>query len=333
MPQAFLNVPDHDCSLLRERRIFPDGEPVVQDGERLSNFVVRVMIFAIPSGPTGWQLEVWRRLSEDSTAAGAGEHSLVDVGGYRLALHCLGEGGPTVVLETGLGAPSEDWMPVQQAIARFTRVCRFDRAGRGQSDAAPTPRTCADMVADLRVLLRNAGIPGPYVLVGNSLGGMNARLYAYRYPEEVAGLVLVDASHQDQFNRMGEAWPVPEADAPDSHKGFYQFWVAGGGRDPNNNGEHVDFVASREQLRAIDSLGDCPMVVLASGTFLREAPTKPEAAPRLHEIWQELQRDLANLSSNSVYRAVESSGHFIQRDQPEVVVEAIRHILETARRA
>src|SRR3712207_1175468 len=110
----------------------------------------------------------------------------------------------------GLGAPSEYWAPVQQEIAGLTRVCRFDRAGRGKSDPAPTtPRTCADMVADLRALLHNAGIPAPYVLVGNSLGGMNARLYAYEHPEEVAGLVLVDGSHHDQFARSVEALPEP----------------------------------------------------------------------------------------------------------------------------
>ncbi len=267
----------------------------------------------------------------DSTASGDGEYTLVDVGGYRLAIHCVGEGRPTVVLETGLGAPSEYWAPVQKEIAGLTQVCRFDRAGRGESDPAPTtPRTCADMVADLRTLLHNAGIPAPYVLVGNSLGGMNARLYAYRHPEEVAGLVLVDGSHQDQFTRIGEALPEPEPNSPDSHKGFYHFWAGGGWRDPANNPENVDFATSREQLRAIHSLGDLPVVVLASGVFLREAPTRPEAGPRLHEIWQDLQRDLANLSSNSVYRVVESSGHFIQRDQPEAVVDAIRRVLDSA---
>jgi pimeloyl-ACP methyl ester carboxylesterase len=183
------------------------------------------------------------------------------------------------------------------------------------------------MVADLRALLRNAGIPAPYVLVGNSLGGMNARLYAYQHPEEVAGLVLVDGSHQDQFTRISEALPEPEPDSPDPHKDFYRFWTGGGWRDPASNPENVDFVASREQLRAIHSLGDLPVVVLASGVFLREAPTRPEAGPRLHEIWQDLQHDLASLSSNSVYSVVEGSGHFIQRDQPGMVVDAIRRVL------
>src|ERR671915_199924 len=157
----------------------------------------------------------------ESNAPRDGEYTLEDVGGYRLAFHCIGEGSPTVVLETGLGAPSEYWAPVQQEIARLTRVCRYDRAGRGKSDPAPTPRTCADMVADLHALLHNVSIRPPYVLVGNSLGGMNARLYAYQYPEEVAGLVLVDGSHQDQFARIGEALPEPEPNSPDYHKGFY----------------------------------------------------------------------------------------------------------------
>jgi pimeloyl-ACP methyl ester carboxylesterase len=271
-------------------------------------------------------------MSVDTTASGDDEYALVDVGGYRLAVHCIGEGSPTVVLETGLGAPSGYWEPVQQQIAGLTRVCLFDRAGRGKSDPAPTTttRTCADMVADLRALLRNAGIPAPYVLVGNSLGGMNARLYAYRHPEEVAGLVLVDGSHQDQFTRIGEALPEPEPNSPDSHKGFYRFWAGGGWRDPANNPEKVDFVASREQLRAIRSLGDLPVVVLASGVFLHETPTRPEARPRLHETWQDLQRDLADLSTNSAYSVVARSGHFIQRDRPEVVVDAIRMVLDSA---
>jgi pimeloyl-ACP methyl ester carboxylesterase len=257
---------------------------------------------------------------------------LIDVGGYRLAITESGAGSPTVVLETGLAAPSETWVPVQREVARFARVCRFDRAGRGQSDPAPTPRSCADMVADLRALLRNAAVPGPYILVGNSLGGMNARLYAHRHPGEVAGLVLVDGSHHDQFVRIGEALPTPELTAPDAHKGFHGFWAGGGWRNPANNDEGVNFVTSREQLRAIDSLGDLPMVVLVSATFLLEVPTRSEARPRLHEIWKELQRDLADLSTNSAYRVVETSGHFIQRDRPGEVVAAIREVVQAARR-
>jgi pimeloyl-ACP methyl ester carboxylesterase len=159
---------------------------------------------------------------------------------------------------------------------------------------------------------------------------MNARLYAYQHPDEIAGLVLVDGSHQNQFAHIGEALPEPEPNSPDSHKGFYRFWAGGGWRYLANNPENVDFVTSREQLQAIHSLGDLPVVVLVSEVFLHETPTRPEAGPRLHEMWQDLQRDLANLSSNGSYSVVESSGHFIQRDRPEAVVDAIRRVLDSA---
>src|SRR5215210_334912 len=104
-------------------------------------------------------------------ATGAsGDEMLVDVGGRRLHITCMGEGSPTVILEHGMGTESDSWAEVQQAVAQFTRVCAFYRASRGKSDPAPNPRTSADMVADLHTLLANANIPGPYILVGNSLG-------------------------------------------------------------------------------------------------------------------------------------------------------------------
>ena len=125
---------------------------------------------------------------------------LVDVGGYRLHIHCLGpEGasGPTVVMDAGIGECSLGWGLVQPEIARFARVCTFDRAGLGWSDPAPTPRTSRQIVSDLHALLTNAGIKPPYVLVGHSFGGLNARLYTSQFPEEVAGMVLVDSAHED----------------------------------------------------------------------------------------------------------------------------------------
>ncbi len=131
----------------------------------------------------------------------------VDVGGYRLYLQCIGAGSPTVVLEAGLGSPSEVWGLVQPGVARFTRVCAYDRAGVGGSDAGPRPRTSGTIVAALHTLLRRAGVGGPYVLVGHSIGGFHARLYAHRYPREVAGMVLVDASHPDQLARELAALP------------------------------------------------------------------------------------------------------------------------------
>ena len=151
---------------------------------------------------------------EPATTGVSGEEMLVDVGGRRLYITCMGEGSPTVILEHGMATESDSWAQVQQAVAQFTRVCAFDRAGRGKSDPAPKPRTSEDMVADLHALLANAHIPGPYILVGNSLGGFNARLYAHKYPGEVVGLVLVDSMHPDQFARFERGSATGDAAGP-----------------------------------------------------------------------------------------------------------------------
>jgi len=127
---------------------------------------------------------------------------MVDVGGYRLHLYCVGknvEGSPTVILEHGLGATSAAWARVQPEIAQTTRVCAYDRAGMGWSDPGPAPRDAEHIVTELHSLLQNAGIPGPYVLVGWSFGGLYVRMYAGKYPTEVSGIVLLDSSHHDQW--------------------------------------------------------------------------------------------------------------------------------------
>src|SRR6266487_2738761 len=124
---------------------------------------------------------------------------LVDVGGYRLHIHCTGSGGPGAVgmLDAGNGGSSLDRGLVQPSVATFTRVCSYDRAGYGWSESGPTPRSSGRIVRELHTLLVNTGVPGPYVLVGHSFGGLNMRLYAYTYPQDMAGLVLVDSSHED----------------------------------------------------------------------------------------------------------------------------------------
>src|SRR5262245_11311736 len=121
---------------------------------------------------------------------------LVDVGGYRLHIDCQGNGGPTVVLVTGLGGSSLLWSRVQPALAPSARVCVYDRAGIGWSDSSTGPRTPAAVADELHALLTNAGVPGPYVLVGASIGGKYSRMFAEQYPDAVAGMVLVDARHE-----------------------------------------------------------------------------------------------------------------------------------------
>lgn len=129
---------------------------------------------------------------------------LVDVGGYRLHIACDGTGSPSVVLESGIAASSLSWRLVQPEVAKFTRVCSYDRAGLGWSDPAPTPRTCARIAGELDRLLLSAGIPGPYVLVGHSFGGFVVRHYATLYPGKVAGMVLVDTIHPSEWRNPTE---------------------------------------------------------------------------------------------------------------------------------
>jgi pimeloyl-ACP methyl ester carboxylesterase len=137
---------------------------------------------------------------------------LVDIGGYRLNLYSIGAGHPSVVLIAGAGDFSFDWSLVQDRISTFTRVCSYDRAGLARSDPGPTPRTMRQDAYELHLLLQKAGIPGPYILVGHSIGGLIARVFAEHYPNDVAGMVLVDPTHEDtQLNYQGKIVRVRES--------------------------------------------------------------------------------------------------------------------------
>jgi pimeloyl-ACP methyl ester carboxylesterase len=213
-------------------------------------------------------------------------------------------------------------------VAQFTATCRYDRANRGASDPAPKPRSVRDFVDDLHALLETAAIPPPYVLVGHSLGGVIVRLYAHQYPHDVAGLVLVDPMHEDQFERIGPLLPPPFPGEPDALTQFRRFWTEEW-RDPTKNPEGVDFLANRAQARVIDSLGAFPMVVLTAGNFLQMGPPGDPGTMRMHQQWQEMHREMMRQSSNAQQMLVETSGHFMQREQPERVVAAIRQMVET----
>src|SRR5215204_410662 len=131
---------------------------------------------------------------------------MVDVGGYTLHINCVGQGSPTVLLDAGSGGFSAHWVRVQRQVSDTTRVCAYDRAGMGWSEMGPDPRDAKQITSELHTLLGKAGIEGPYVLVGHSLGGMYMQTYANRYPDEVAGVGLVDTSTDpDQFSQRPEA--------------------------------------------------------------------------------------------------------------------------------
>ena len=243
---------------------------------------------------------------------------LVDVGGRQLYINCSGKGTPAVILEAGLDNASDAWSDFQPRVAGFTRVCSYDRAGLGRSEAGPTPRTSQAIVDDLHRLLSNAGGRGPYVMVGHSFGGMNARLYAAQYPQEVAGVVLVDSLHPDSLNRLREI--LGET-----------VWGAIASQT-NQNEEGVDLIESSAQVGAAGTLGSTPLVVLTAGRRIAAPFSSPHLAARVEQLWLELQDDSTSLSSNSAHIIAEGSGHCIQCDEPQLVVDAIRQVVESSRR-
>jgi len=248
-----------------------------------------------------------------------GFEGAVDVGGYDMYLHCMGTGTPTVILEAGFDDVAETWRLVQPEVARFTRACAYDRAGLGQSDPGPEPRDSTQIVRELHNLLTNAGIEGPYVLVGHSLGGMYMRLFADCYQEVVIGLVLLDSAHIDQFERNASVLPPESPDESESLR-FYRAWFSNPPTYPEL--PHRLFVPG--------SLGDMPLVVLTSPHKERAADLPPGLSDAWNEIWVELQNEWAQISSRSTHLMANESGHFIQLDQPELVIDAILQFIEEA---
>jgi len=279
----------------------------------------------------------------------------VDVGGYRLHVHCVGEGNPTVVLDAGLGGFSLDWSLVQPELAATTRVCAYDRAGYGWSDPSPHARTPSQIADELHTLLVNAGIQGPYVLVGHSAAGKHVRLFASRYPQAVVGMVLVDARHesvdtnsspealagehtqQRRFQRTiwaaarlglvrafwAAAWPqVFPATQNVSTETRAEIGVlqARSGQVKTVLKEDALLTHDNAQLSSAPSLGDVPLMVLAAGQNVEHDP-----------LWLPAQQQLAGLSSNAKLIVVEGSSHYIHWDQPMLVAGAIRQVVEAAR--
>src|SRR5215204_4463501 len=241
----------------------------------------------------------------------------VDIGGRALFISCAGSGSPTVVLEAGSGNSAETWVGVQPEVARFTRVCSYDRAGLGQSDPAPTGvRTVQDSVDDLHALLAAADISGPIVLVGHSLGGLIVRLYTSQYPDDVAGLVLIDGMPPD-LPAAGLAL-LPAAERRET-------FVVMHGLHPQDP-EHLDIIASGVWVMAHPP-APVPTIVLAAG-FHGAPGTAPDAA--FEALWQELQREQARVLDAQLV-SVPEGDHFLQLDRPELVVEAIRQVVEAVR--
>ncbi len=178
----------------------------------------------------------------------------------------------------------------------------------------------------LHALLHSAAIPAPYLLVGHSQGGFTVSLCAYQHPDEVAGLVLVDPPHPDNYRLYLEQLPPPAPDEPEYLERFRRFY-AEGYKDPARNAEGIDVAASRAQVQRIRSLGSLPLVVLTASDLLRDARLNPDLARRFQHIHVQLGERWAHLSQRGSHQVIEASGHHMQRDVPEIVLAAIRQVL------
>jgi pimeloyl-ACP methyl ester carboxylesterase len=283
---------------------------------------------------------------------------MVEVGGYGLHLYCTGEAGaPTVVMDSGLGGTVLDWQLVQPDLAKSMHVCTYDRAGMGWSDAGAQPRTSRQIVRELHTLLGNAGVEGPYVLVGHSFGGTNMQVYASQYPDEVAGVVLVDSALEDEeaVTLTKSLQPSPVLLKIYATIGLtrlpYMLGVQPPGlTSPELEDEQAAISSHRKHIFAIAdetssleksfaenrahpmSLGDKPLMVLTAGTVQTEGTgLSPQQADQLDKLHSESQAALTRRSEKAKQIIAEDSGHYIQVEKPGLVRDAIRQVVEAAR--
>jgi pimeloyl-ACP methyl ester carboxylesterase len=285
-----------------------------------------------------------------------------------LSIDCRGQGSPTVILDSGLGVPAVGWNPVQAEVAKFTRVCSYDRAGYGWSGASSAPRTSAQIVKELHALLEAANEKGPFILVGHSFGGYNVRVYNGQYPSDVAGMVLVDASHEDQNDRMTPAlqafmkksierlkWEkmlAPllirfgiarfsqrnQGEAAGVSKEFGQemLYLAMQPKFIDASASELgSFAESAIEVRASGNLGDKPLVVLTAGKSA-DASQVPAGFPKkefddFHEVWvNDLQVRESHLSTRGKRIMVPDSTHMIPFERPDTIVAAIHEVWAVA---
>jgi pimeloyl-ACP methyl ester carboxylesterase len=297
------------------------------------------------------------------------EGQRVDIGGRKLNLNCTGQGTPTVILDSGLGVPASGWKAVQVDVEKFTRVCSYDRAGTGWSDSGPLPRTSAQIAKELHALLQNAGVAPPYVLVGHSLGGFNVRMYNAEYPGEVAGVVLVDASHEEAESRASESMKKAEQQQkaqmsqmlsisriaipigigrmflkrswkepllPPGFRSPLAYQQLESGQLEGMINELNSFQEDARQVSQAGGFGDKPLVVLTAGREPVAAEVPPGVSKKDYDDYHkafanELQPKLARLSTQGKQVMVPESGHMIPMEKPQAVVDAVREVCDSVR--
>lgn len=292
---------------------------------------------------------------------------LIDVGGYNLHLYSIGEGSPTVIFDHTLGSLGWSNYLVFKEIAKITRVVVCDRAGYGDSETSPKPRTSAEIVQELHTLLTKAEIPQPYVFVGDSFGGYTARLYAHKFPDQVVGMVLTHALHEDTVLNFPISiimikivfligFKVTQISANlgvvrlAGLMGLFEFFKKELRHFSRTDLRRLkisfysakhweamfrevrDITTSSEQIKNTGSLNNMPLVIVSVKHFLkRSLLTFFLPLKQVDEAWTKMQPELLKLSSNSKEIVAENSGHFVGIDQPEVMIKAITELIEQIR--
>ena len=324
------------CSAACMRETQPCDSDCNHDGTVTIDEIIRAVDIALGTAPVqscaamdingDGTVMINELLASVNNALTPWQNAFVDIGGYRLRIHCVGSGSPTVVLDSGLGDDYSVWNHVQPDVASLTRVCAYTRAGLGSgraaSDPGPLPRTSGQMASELHTLLANSCVPGPFILTGHSLGGFNVRLFAARYSEEVAGIVLVDAAHEDYNERLQsilspETWAALQAATSCSRQPI----------GAQNECAGLDQTAA--EMHASGALPQVPMIVLTAtlpNPFLEGDAQKQE-----NDLWLELQSDLLHRVPGSQQILATQSTHYIQVEQPGLVIDAIDTVVEKAR--
>ena len=303
----------------------------------LHRYRYKILALAIAVGSQAMAAENEEPLDFSFTQEAPGQKVPID--DFRLHVDCQGEGEATVLFEAGLGGSSMEWIPVQQLVAEHARACIYDRAGYAWSDPSPFPSHAVELSREADLLLDRIGATGPVLLVGHSFGGFIVRELALRREADMIGMVLVDASHEDQLSRLeslagktmmprGTSFVVSPAQVPDSLPEYLQRKIKAFSRMRKTyaalHSEMQYFRESAMQVRRDRTLVHYPVVVISRGLDLYPAD---ELGRRKTAIWKELQADLATLSSNSTLMVATDSGHHIHTDNPALVAEVINDIL------
>ncbi|MCK5433059.1 MAG: alpha/beta hydrolase [Gammaproteobacteria bacterium] len=270
---------------------------------------------------------------------------LIDVNGRNMHINCIGNKSPSIILDSGAGGFSLEWRNIQKSLSQYARVCAYDRAGYGWSDMGLLPRTTKRITHELHTLLQNAGIHGPYILVGHSFGGFTAQYFARNFGDEIAGIVLIDSSHEEQVYRLPEngkdvvrrslhqdrsnmvTKSVIHEHYPEEEAAVAQQLMTRWSALLTWREEMANYALSSRELRDVyyKPILEIPIVVLSRGK--RVWPDTPYG-DAMEATWKELQDELSYLNGNSTHIIAENSGHLIHLDEPELVVDAIHDVLD-----